>query len=130
MIKNPAFWISIACVLVALLIVAYEYGLRTDTHHGLKYLLWKKGEYHFDAGFYQALSADPERDAGIVGKSLDDVRKLFPDIRTKENCTTRQLDLMQRYNLGEGTRWLGETLWTVVVEKDTNMIVALKAIKG
>ena len=120
----------LALITIILTMFAYNFLLRSDTHHGLKYILWKKGEYHFELGFYQALSADPDRDSGIVGKSIEEASKLFPDMRTKENCTPRQLNLMQRFNLGDENRWLGESLWMLVVDKKTSKIIAIKAIKG
>jgi hypothetical protein len=128
---NKKLIIAIFVILaITVMGLAFNFVWRSDTHHGLKYILWKKGEYHFELGFYQAMSADPDRDSGIVGKSLEEVSKLFPDIRTKINCTPRQLDLMKRYNLGDDNRWLGESLWMLIIDKNTSKIISIKSIKG
>jgi hypothetical protein len=51
-----------------------------DSHHSLRYQLWKRGRYSFHEGFRAAFMADAHRDSMVLGRTRADLEKTFPPV--------------------------------------------------
>jgi len=115
-------WLLIAFGLVAALPatlglwVALAPG--SDNVHGPRYVLWKAGLLSFNADVvYQAMVADHDREALVLGLSVGELQERFDHLRARAGATADyQQQFSDRLYLDHDILWLGDSPWLVILK--------------
>ncbi|MGB1128397.1 MAG: hypothetical protein ACPG4K_00005, partial [Haloferula sp.] len=73
---------------------------------------WKAGWGEFDSDYVRFLNVDVDFRQGLIGKNLEEIEDLFPDLYGPEKATDYQKHY-SGYIEHANYRWIGESSWTV-----------------
>ncbi|MGJ8697624.1 MAG: hypothetical protein ACSHYF_15005 [Verrucomicrobiaceae bacterium] len=91
------------------------------------YQTWKLGWSDFEPEYLQFLTQDALLREELVGKSLSEIEKLFPDLHGPERATDYQ-SYYSSYIDHPNYRWIGDSAWTI--ELEDGHVKALHIWKG
>lgn len=82
---------------------------RTDDY-SLGYNLWKIGLYYYPVDhIYPALVADRNRDSLIKGKTIEEIKKIFPEAHSESVTESQKYYIRELKERKEEHLWLGES---------------------
>lgn len=128
--RTMAFLTLAAAILSAPVIAAgWSWGASIVEwpHRSPEYVLWKYGLTNapVKAVRYRGMFRDTDRDSLVRGKTLQELRAWFPELKVNEPLTAHQ-KYYEPWN--EEHYWIGDTWWAVVLEKGRG--VRLDYVKG
>ena len=98
-----------------LLAVLFNVGPGDDSHNtSLRYIAWKWGVGSYE--YSQAprfMNVDVEFRESLKGKTLDEVRHWFPDMRKPGENTNSYQDFYNKYTENKDFLWIGESNWGI-----------------
>lgn len=91
--------------------------LHTEDSHNLnfKYRFWKAGWGEFHSDYVRFLNVDVNFRQGLIGKELEEIERLFPNLHGSDEAT----DYQRGYSIyidHADYRWIGESAWTIEFE--------------
>jgi hypothetical protein len=99
-----------------------------DSHHGVRYQLWKRGHYSFRSGFVGAFMADVHRDSMVLGRSRADLERTFPPLSEGRKNERYWGEVYARFRPGDQFLWLWSSNWLVVLRD--GRAIYLNYLKG
>jgi len=110
-------------IVIALAIIATVAAIMTvhcmiepdDSHHSIRYQLWKHGYQSFRDGFQGAFMADPDRDSMVIGKTHEELAKEFAPLAYGKRNEINWGGTYARFRQSDQFVWLWGTNWLVVL---------------
>ena len=87
----------------------------SDSHNtSIRFIAWKWGYGSYEnSQAMRFINLDPEFRDSLKGKTLDEVRHWFPDLRKPGENTNSYQDRDKDYTIGKDFRWIGESNWGI-----------------
>ena len=65
---------ALLVIAVGAMVLVVWYSMPTDSHHSLRYMLWKRGLISYQDGFLRALKSDPNRETflGVTREVMEE----------------------------------------------------------
>ena len=110
--RHPIITLAIATFLSVPLLI---FILHTEDSNRLnfKYLSWKIGLGSYDATYAQHVISDVKFREKLEGKTMDEVKGYFPDLRKSENANDYQRNYIPQITDND-CFWIGDSAMTVV----------------
>jgi hypothetical protein len=99
-----------------------------NSHHSVRYQIWKHGYQPFRNGFKDAFMTDPDRDSMVIGKTREELEKAFPPLAYGKRNEKYWSGVYARFRQDDQFVWLWRTNWLVVLRN--GRAICLNYIKG
>ena len=127
--KNLRIIVLFLGVIIVVSGVVFGISVLNDCHQtNLEYIWWKKGMGHYNPDVVlRFITVDSEFRISLRGKNKDEVKKLFPDLRSPDKANRNQ-EYYNQYIEGIDFLWIGDSNWGI--EFVNSVVKDIRLLKG